>query len=373
MKHGNRPCPQRGRRRVHQAVYRFLGRLDVAAFLIATVLLLAALGSCFPQLSTTLANDPERLGRWEENVRGRYGALTDWLRAGGVFRYFHSPIFLVPPALLAVATLVCTLDRWRGTWRRTFHRPVRCSDAALENMPFKANLTARSDVDTLEVVRACLRRRGFRARTTKFVATALPTAYLRGERNRSASVATLVTHLAVLLLLLGAGLSGWRGWREEITLEPGEVAEVGRGTGLTLRNQDFTITRYANGSVAGYEADVAIAVDDREVARGAVRVGEPLIYGPIGFHLRSYVGTEGQYIVTLLAVHDPGYGMVIGGGFLLLLGMTVSFHFPPCRVYARVERGTELRLAGRADRRAWGFEREFEALVEEVRGLVEQE
>jgi hypothetical protein len=91
--------------------------------------------------------------------------------------------------------------------------------------------------------------------------------------------------------------------------------------------------------------------------------------------------------VTLLTVHDPGYGVVITAGFLLLLGLTVSFNFPHCCIHARIEpqgacpelaegacpelaEGT-LRLAGRADRRACGFGREFEALVEEIKRAVE--
>jgi len=357
--------------RTLRQLYRFLGRVDVASALIVLVLLLAALGSCFPQLLTTIAGDPERLIRWEEDVRGRYGALTDWLRVSGVFRHFRSPIFLAPLALLAVATLVCTLNRWRGVWRRACYQPVRCPDAALEGTPHKASLTARSDVDVSEAVREGLRQRGFRVRTSEVPSAGTPTLYLRGDRNRLAPMATLFTHLSVLLLALGTALSTWCGWREEVVIGPGEAVEVGHGTGLALRNEGFAITRHPNGSVAGYEANVAVSVEGQEVARGGVQVGKPLTYGPIGLHLRSYGGTKEQYSVTLLAVHDPGYGVVIAAGFLLLLGMTVSFNFPHCRVHARLEQGKALRLAGRADRRAWDFGREFEALTEELRDAVE--
>jgi len=70
--------------------------------------------------------------------------------------------------------------------------------------------------------------------------------------------------------------------------------------------------------------------------------------------------------VTLLAVRDPGYGLVIAAGFLLLLGMTVSFNFPHACVRARIGPPGTLCLAGQADRRAHGFEREFAGLVEEI-------
>jgi cytochrome c biogenesis protein len=362
---------------IAKRAWRFAGRVDVAAVLIVIVLLIAALGSCFPQLSSSVAADPERLARWEAVVCTKYGALTDLLAASGAFRCFRSPVFLIPLALLAVATLVCTFERWRGVWRRAFHQPVRCPDVALDAAPHAARLTAPPTVDLAHVVREGLERRGFRTRAAEAVTTNQPTnqpaIYLRGDRNRLAPLATLVTHLAVLLLLLGAVLSSVYGWREEVTIGPGETARVGHGSGLALRNEEFVITRYPDGSVAGYEARVAVVMGGREAARGSIRVNEPLTYGPVGFHLRGYGGTEDRYSIALLAVHDPGYGPVVVAGFLLLFGMAVSFNFPHCWIHARVEPGGTLRLAGRADRRACDFGREFASLVEEFKRAVEGE
>jgi len=374
---------------IPKRVWRFLARTDVAAVLIVIVLLLAAFGSCLPQLPPTIAADPERLARWETGVRAKYGALTDLLVAIGAFRWFHSPVLLAPLALLVAGTLVCTIERWRGVWRRAFHQPVRCSDAALKGASHTARLAAPPVADLSRVLRQRLERWGFRVRTTEAVTTDGTTEvattdgttkvvttegrhiYLRGDRNRLAPLATLVTHLAVLLLLLGAALSSGYGWREEITIGPGEMAEVGHGSELTLRNEGFAVARYPDGSVAGYEAQVTVVVKDRETRRGSIRVNEPLICGSVGLHLRGYGGTENRYSVTLLAVHDPGYAPVVVAGFLLLLGLTVSFNFPHCWVHARIEPEGTLRLAGRAERRACDFGREFTALVEELRQAVE--
>ncbi|MEE9618327.1 MAG: cytochrome c biogenesis protein ResB, partial [Anaerolineae bacterium] len=289
----------------------------------------------------------------------------------------------------------CTLNRWRGLWQRVF---VRCSDVALDGAPHTARLIMTPPLvggAGGDIVRESLEQRGFRVRTTEVTPTNHPTIHLRGDRYRLAPLATLVTHLAVLLLLLGAVLSSGYGWREELTIGPGEVVEVGHGSGVALRNEEFTIVRYPDGSVASYDAEVAIIAEGREVTQGSVRVNEPLNYGSVRLYLQAYAGTPDGYSVTLLAVHDPGYGMVITAGFLLLVGLTVSFNFPHCCVHARIEpegacpatastRGGELaegacpevaegtlRLTGRADRRACGFEREFEALVEEIKRAVE--
>jgi len=358
-----------------QRACRFLSRMDLAAVLIFVVLLVAVLGSCFPQLSPLVAADAERLARWEEAVRGRYGGLADALVAVGAFRCFRSPVFLVPLALLVVTTLVCTLDRWWGLWRRAFRQPVRCSQAVFDDAPHTARLNGPPAVDLVGVVRERLEERGFRVRTTEVVTLSEAEGgfvYLRGDRHRLAVLATLVTHLAVWLLLAGVALSGLVGWREEVTVGPGETVGVGHGSGLALRNAGFTVARYPDGSVADYEALLTVFAGDRQVAHGTIRVGVPLTYGSVGFHLHGYGGTEGRYSVTLLAVRDPGYGLVIAAGFLLLLGMTVSFNFPHACVRARIGPQGALCLAGQAGRRATGvltrhgFEREFAGLVDEI-------
>ncbi len=354
-------------------IWRFGARLDVAATLIFIVLLAAVLGSWFPQWSPLVAADAERLRQWQAGIRAKYGGLTDLLIAGKAFRWFSSPIFVVSSGLLTVATLVCTLERWRGLWRQVFRHPVRCSDAAFDRAPHTARLNVPAAIIEPQAVRECLERRGFRVHTTEDVTTDSSSIYLRGDRNRLAPLATLVTHLAALLLLLGALLSSGYGWREEVTVGPGETVQVGHGSGLSLRNDGFMIERYRDGSAAGYQADVTVLAGDREVVHSRTQVNRPLVHSGIGFHLQGYQGTEGDYTVTVLVVHDPGYGLVIGAGLLLLLGLTVSFNFPHCWVRARVESEGTLRLAGWAGRQAYDFGQEFASLIEELKQTMERQ
>ncbi len=349
-----------------QRGWRLLARLDLAAILLLLVLLLAALGSCFPQLTPQVVADPERLARWEDAIQARYGTLNGALAAVGAFRWFRSPLFSASLALLVLLTLACTLQRWRRVWRRAFDRPVVCPDAVFDSVPCTATLP--SPPGGVALVRECLESRGFRVTTNQPTnqLTNHLTNQLRGDRNPLSPLATLVTHLAVLLLALGALLSSRFGWRETLTLAPGATVGIGYADRLALRNDGFTIERYPDGSAAGYEMAVTVFDGEREAIQGTVRVNSPLAYRGVWVYLQAYEqGIEGAN-VTLLAVHDPGYGLVLAAGFLLLLGLTVSFYFPHAWIHARIEPDGTLRLAGRADRRAWDFEREFAALVDEI-------
>lgn len=357
-------------------VLRYLARIDVAAILILVVLLLAMLGSCFPQRPQSVKPDPDRMARWENSVRTRYDGLTRLLRAVGAFQWFGSPAFLLATGLLASAVLVCTLRRWRGVWRRTRRRPVRCSEAAFDRAAHAVELNAPSVAGIEGVVRDGLERRGFSVRSENDGHVT----HVRGDRNGLAPAATLLTHVAVLALVLGAALSSVWGWREELTLAPGEAAEAGMesgwgsrpawrsagSSGLQVCNKGLTITRYADGRVAGYDAEVLLSEDGVEVMRGHIRLNQPLIYRDIAFTLQGYTSVDEGYSVTLWAVRDPGYNLVVAAGLLMLLGLTISFNLPQCCIHVRIEPEGGVRVAGRADRRAWGFEREFGALVGEI-------
>jgi cytochrome c biogenesis protein ResB len=165
-------------------------------------------------------------------------------------------------------------------------------------------------------------------------------------------------------------LSGAYGWREEFTIGPSEMAEIGHGSGLVLRYEDFGIKRYPDGSPAGYEARVTIAKENQDLLHGTIRINQPLTYDRVMLYLQTYAETSEGHRVTLLAVRDPGYGLVVVAGFLLLLGVTVSFNVAHCWVHMQVGPDGTAELAGRADKRAWGFEREFAAAVEEIEWVV---
>jgi cytochrome c biogenesis protein ResB len=352
-------------RNILKKTWRFLARLNVAAILILILLLLTALGSYFPQTSPAFTADADRLANWEMGIRDRYGGLTDTLVTLGVFRWFRSPVFTIPLTLLAVLTLVCTLDRWQGLWQRAFHQPVSCPDGVFESGPYTARLNMPATAAQLDAVREALRQRDFHVQA-KTIGDFI---YLRGDRNRFTPLATLVTHLAVLLLLIGTTLSNTYRWQETLTIEPDETTSIEHNTGLILRNDGLTIERYPDGSVAGYEAKVAVLEAGQAVTRHYVRVNKPLTYDGIGFYLQGYGGTASDYSIILLAVRDPGYGLVIGAGFLLLLGMTISFNFPHCWLHARLEPDGTLRLAAWAERQACNFGRAFKTLTAELKHL----
>lgn len=347
-------------------IWYLLCRMDTASILIATVLLLAMLGSCFPQQLTAIESSPENQARWENDISARYGGLTDILISLGAFQFFHTPYFMATLFLLGIATLLCTLNRWRATWRLVFHREVLCPDSMFDVARQTANLTFPTIPDLPGFVREVLEHHGFRVRSVK----AGDSLYLRADRNRLAPLATLATHLGLMLLLLGAILSGLFGWRRIIQVGTSTSAQLLAGKGTELRYEGLEIERYADGSVENYRVKVALSNPNQPPQSSGIRVNQPLKYEQVSIYLQDFKSTQTGESITLLEVYDPGYWLVILSGFILLVGMTVSFNFPHCCVFARIEAGSDLHLAGRAKKQAVDFDREFAALVEDLQRQV---
>jgi cytochrome c biogenesis protein len=324
-------------------VWRLCSRLEVAALLLAIVLLLAAFASSLPQLSPTVAEDAARLANWREAVRSKYGPLADLYWFLGFFRFSRSALFLVPLGLLILSTILCTVNRWRGVWRRTFARTVVCPDAVFEASSYRERLEAQVGTNLQEVVQESLKERGFHVRHE----TSGGVVYLRGDRNSLSPLATLVNHLALLLLLAGALLSSAYAWREELTIPPGETAQISRRSGLALRNEGFVIARYPSGAAASYEAEIILIERGNQAASGTVRLNEPLAYGSARIYLRGYEGEEGDYTILLLAGYDPGYPLFVVAGCMLLVGLCVSFFLPHACLYSGAHPARGHALSGR--------------------------
>lgn len=343
-------------------VWRWIGRVDLAALSMALVLLALALASCFPQLTPAIYDDPDRLADWWAGMHARYGAVADWLMAAGLLRFFSSPGFLLLIGLLLVLTLICLLQRWPAVWRRAFGQWLPNADLVFGQAAHSARLTPPSGTAVAPVIKEALQRRNFYVRSLVHDTNEIIVA----RRNRLAWLSTLANHLAVPLLVAGALLTALGGWQEEVIVPPVGMVTLRHASDLRLANVQFVITRYPDGSVADYRATFSLSSGHATPELHSVRVNHPTRYAQVSFYLRGYQETAQGTQVTLLASYDPGYGLAIGAGALLLFGSVLAASCAPASVYARVAPDGTWQLAGHASRQAWEFEREFHALVGEL-------
>lgn len=339
--------------------WRSLSQLRLAVILLALVLAVIAIGTLFPR-----APQGAETTDWWDAIRGRYGSLYTPLRALGLFDLFGALWFQALLGFLVLSTLACFLNRVWPLGRVVFRPRTRLPSERFERADLRATLSFPSLQAAETALRTALKRRRYRVQVERDGNRL----HLRADRHRLPRLGTLLTHAGLILLLLGAAWGSLWGWRAQLTVEPGKVTAVGHGTGVGLRCERFELSRYDDGSIREYRAELILAGEaGDELARNTVRVNHPLRYGSVSYYLQGYRSTEtGAYAVTLSAVHDPGYVPVIAAGLCLLLGLALTFHFPQRRVWAQVEPAGETRLVGST---AWDeerFTRQFEGLVVEL-------
>lgn len=347
--------------------WRWLAQPRVLLVLIIVLLAVLVLGTLLPQLPQ-VAPGGAQLAGWRALAQARYGPLFPLLEVVGAYRLYRTPLLWAPIVLLALATLACIIRRWHAFVRAAFNQPVRLPETVLASASHTCMVKIApgndsAGLDALSgIVERTLRRRDYRLRTEKDAGAA----WLRGDRNRLSPLAALVEHLAVLVILVGVGLSLLFGWREALVIEPDGKVEVGHATGITLSNVAFEIERYEDGSPAAYAAQVTIE-SGRGTERRTIGVNQPVVLRAATLYLQGYRAAEGRYAVTLLAVRDPGYGVVVAGGILFLLGVVVALYCPRSTVHVRITEDGMLRLTGWADHRAYDYGREFAELCSEFR------
>ena len=333
---------------VLRRMWRFLGRMGVASSLLLLLLLFALLAALLPQLPPSIADDPARLAAWLAAAQERWGPAMATLHRWGALtlsRSFPLAAFLL---LLALSTLSCTLSRWRAAWRRA----LRCAS-------FPADFPITLPPLPAAGLQSALEGRGYRVRVT----SEGETTHILADRYPLSELATLLAHLAILLLVVAYGLTGWLGWQVEVTVGLGETAPVSHSTDLAIRNDGFAIEHGPDGSVVDYRAEVALLEGGREVVQGTVRVNRPLRHRGLGVYLWGF--QDGGTALVLRVVRDPGAGVALVGGLLLLAGITAAVYLPHRRICARLEPERTL-LAVRSSARDDDAAAELEALAREL-------
>jgi cytochrome c biogenesis protein ResB len=360
-------------------IWHFLSQLRLGVILLASLLSAVVIGTLFPQL-------PQQADKaaWWEAVRDRYGSLYVPLRALGLFDLFGALWFQGLLALLLLSTVACFLRRVWPLSQVVLWPRIRLPIERFERAAWRAQLTFPSTQAAESALQTALQGRRYRVQVERQARFGDPSQYqihLRADRHRLPRLGTLLTHIGLVSLLLSGAFSGLLSWRvPALGVNSLGVTPVGHGTGVELKCDQFTILRHNDGTPRDYWAEVTLSDEiGRQRTRGRVQVNKPLTYGGVSYHLQGYhlpsmsTGSEdgAQFCdVTLIAVHDPGYSLVIAAGFCLLVGVMLTFHFPHRRLWARIGFTGETSLAGST---AWDrerFTRQFETLVAELREMT---
>ncbi|MFC1889658.1 cytochrome c biogenesis protein ResB [Thermodesulfobacteriota bacterium] len=263
-------------------VLKFFSSVRLTVFLCIALAASSALGTFIAQ-NLSVAESVAKYGE----------PLTKLLMVLGIGDLYHSGWFRFLMALLATNLIVCSTRRLPRVWRGIHRTPGKVSGETLKK--WRANKSFRSPLGPEEAAARAskiLRCKPVEAETEgggrQYVLTSNRGAYGR--------LGPYVTHLGVLILLFGAVIGSVAGFRGGVEILEGEAAGEAwlfRGTerrpfGFEIRCDNFTFTRYEDGTPRDYKSEVTILEEGQVVRKGDIRVNHPLSHKGINFYQSSY-------------------------------------------------------------------------------------
>lgn len=146
---------------------------------------------------------------------------------------FHSAIFAATLAVIAVAIIVCTLNRVPGIWATISHPKISTTRGFLRGAETSATFRTDRDTDDLTVtVESLLSKQRYRVLSEKVG----DETHIYADKNRLSKLGTFPFHLGLILLLVGGIVASVYGFREnELVIPEGSRRNVGHGTSLSVQ------------------------------------------------------------------------------------------------------------------------------------------
>jgi cytochrome c biogenesis protein len=252
--------------------------------------LLAIVGMTIKQLPDFAFRSASDYAQAMDQLHARYDPLmgaagVDILERLSVFQMFRSVWFSAALFVLVISIVVCTLDRTPRLWRGVADVRVAQPEPYFDPMlPDRAAMTGVAEAD----VRAVLRRNRFRVREAT---DEDGRRFLYGDRNQYTKMATLLTHLGLILFLVAAAVTSRLGDEQGLVVPEGEsltVQPIGTPGLMLVKNLGFQAPGLATGQASDFTTDLAVYRDGQEIARKTIRVNDPLSIGGYTFHQNGF-------------------------------------------------------------------------------------
>ncbi|MHB0935682.1 MAG: cytochrome c biogenesis protein ResB [Armatimonadota bacterium] len=236
---------------------------------------------------------------------------------------YQSSWYLMLLTLVGINLAVCSINRFKQAWRRTFQPSLRTEPTQLKKAAVSESLNCTGTVEEMtEKVEKALRSRSYavtKGQQDKAVV-------IHATKGRLAIWGPYLTHMSILVIFLGAVLGSRTGFDGYMTVTEGkkkstysvEVRDkdgrmVSRDVPLKfeLGLRKFEI-KHENHNPTGYKSDLQVFDGGKQVTQKVIDVNHPLTYKGITFFQSSY-GLVGMF----LKVTGPN-GKVMGLPFQIV-------------------------------------------------------
>ncbi len=272
-------------------VWRLFTSVNFAVLQIIVLALLAVVGMTIRQLPGFAFRSVGDYASAMASTHARYDGvlgvgIVNAMERLQLFHVFTSTWFSIGLIVLIVSIVICTIDRTPRLWRTSSEIRVVQPDAYFDpRLPDRVRIApGLSEAAVVGV----LRRHRFGVRK----AAADGASYLYGDRHRWVKMATLLTHLGLILFLIAAAVTSRFGDELGLVVAEGDtltVQPIGTPGLLLVRNNSFSAPGLAeHGMASDFVTDLSVYQDGQLLARKQIRVNDPLRAGGYTFHQNGF-------------------------------------------------------------------------------------
>nr|HID58724.1 cytochrome c biogenesis protein ResB [Desulfobacterales bacterium] len=269
-------------RSLSRRVWHFFASIKLTLVLLIVLAITSIIGTVIPQNKAPF--------QYVQNYGKDLFRLFELL---DLFDIYHSWWFRLLILLLATNLIVCSLNRFKATWKIVAKRDFRVSKARLEHIKDRTVFAVDSPPDTLYRLYSGIIAKHFPHYHKERTETGI---LILGDRGRWTRLGVYLVHLSVIILFVGALIGSLFGFSGYVTIpEGGHVDHIRlektgkiKPLGFTVRCDDFHVSFYPSGIPKEYRSHISIIEDGREMVRRYVVVNDPLTYRGIKFYQSSY-------------------------------------------------------------------------------------
>jgi cytochrome c biogenesis protein len=256
-----------------------------------SLLILLAILSIIGTLITQNATRPEYVQR--------YGTgLYEVLNFFNLFDMYHSWWFSAILLLLVINLITCSIHRLPGILSQISRGSGELEDRVLKAIPYVEKVQIRNPAKRVENIQSSIK---IWFKSWKQIETER-TVTLFSEKGRFSRLGVPITHLSILIILIGGILGSLYGFRGHVEILEGETVdrfflrikdeEVPKPIGFSVRCDEFNITYYdlkrPEKHVKEYTSILTILENGKEVLKKTVQVNHPLHYNGLAFYQSNY-------------------------------------------------------------------------------------
>ncbi|RME65014.1 MAG: cytochrome c biogenesis protein ResB, partial [Nitrospirae bacterium] len=226
----------------------------------------------------------------------------------GFMDMYHSWWFVSLLALFALNLIVCSLERLPRVVA-LMKEPVRPLDSPDRKFPVMAAVTVKERPEQLrEKILKELKHIGIKPENSPLEKGGFQ---FYGQKGAWSRLGVYITHLSILIIMVGAVIGIFLGFKGFLNLPEGATSEVAYSRtgqphklGFSIRCEDFDVEFYGMSNMPkDYRSRLAVIKDGKVVLRKEIEVNDPLRYEGYTFYQSSYgmvPGAEGYAILKLI-------------------------------------------------------------------------